>query len=711
MQLLWLIPALPLLGALLITFTPLRARGRAAGWLAVGLLAAAAGLALGFVGASAAVADAGDDTEFVLIAASALQTFRWAPVGDGPPLLFGLMLDPSIALMIAMVTIAATCIHVFSIGYLDHDRRQGSFFSYTLLFTAAMLTMVMASNLLLFFMAWEIMGLCSYLLIGFAYERDYADKTRITPRRAAIKAFVTTRIGDVLLLIGLVGLWAQAGTLEFGDAPGQIFDPNLLERLANTNTILGISVATGLALLVFCGTIGKSAQFPLHTWLPDAMEGPTPVSALIHAATMVAAGIFLVARTYPLFIASEALSVVAAIGAFTAFFAALAASAQFDIKKILAFSTLSQLGFMTAALGTGAWVAALFHLLTHAFFKALLFLGAGSVIHGMEHSVGHNPAKSQDIRLMGGLRHAMPITFVTYLVGALALMGIPPLSGFWSKDEILAHAFDHGHAGVGVVLLAASFLTAFYMARQLRLVFFGTFRGANAYAFGTPDDPSIHGQAVSTGGLAAPEALRSPEPPHESRTLMTAPLMVLAFFAALAGALNLPVNHWLSSYLGQYPATFNPTIAAIATLLALVGAVLGWRFYDKAFGSVDAIDPLAARAPRLFRVLGQAYGFDTLYDRGVGGLLAALMQARGWLDARIGAVVMGVGGAAALLGRLNRGVDDILINDGGDLVARATIDMGDETRRVATGKVQDYLALALVGLVALGIVFVYGARR
>ncbi|MFL5801129.1 MAG: NADH-quinone oxidoreductase subunit L, partial [Roseiflexaceae bacterium] len=409
----WLIPLFPLLAFAIITLTPIRLSKAASGWLAILLMVAATVVALGVglevaqgvhVGPDGAVEvlASGEHTAegqgFSFPAANITQMFRWAPAGGDASFTMGYAIDPAAAAMLVMVTIASTCIHLFSLGYMANDERQSRFFSFISLFTAAMLLMVMASNLLLFFMAWELMGLCSYFLIGFWYDKVYADPRQITPRQAAIKAFITTRVGDVLFMVGLAFLWTQAGSLDFGTGQGQIFNPEFLRRIAETPTALGISVATGIALLLFAGTVGKSAQFPLHVWLPDAMEGPTPVSALIHAATMVAAGVFLVGRTYPIFVASGALPVVATIGSITALGAALIAVGQFDIKRILAYSTLSQLGFMVAALGIGGWVAGIFHLLTHAFFKALLFLGSGSVIHGMEATVGHDSNTSQDIR-------------------------------------------------------------------------------------------------------------------------------------------------------------------------------------------------------------------------------------------------------------------------------------------------------------------------
>jgi NADH-quinone oxidoreductase subunit L len=498
----------------------------------------------------------------------------------------GYYIDPAATAMLVMVTITSSCIHLFSLGYMAHDERQSRFFSFISLFTAAMLLMVIASNLLLFFMAWELMGLCSYLLIGFWYDKVYADPRQITPRQAAMKAFITTRVGDVLFMVGLAYLWTQAGSLDFGTGEGQIFNPEFLAHIGSTTNVLGITVATGIALLLFAGTVGKSAQFPLHVWLPDAMEGPTPVSALIHAATMVAAGVFLVARTYPIFVASGALPVVAFIGAFTALFAALIAVAQFDIKRILAYSTLSQLGFMVAALGIGGWVAAMFHLLMHAFFKALLFLGSGSVIHGTH--------DTQDMRKMGGLKDHMPTTWWTYMIGAGALAGIFPLAGFWSKDEILAQAFYVQVPLMGLLLIFASLITAFYMGRQIALIFYGKQR-----------DNTYHA--------------------HESGSMMRLPLVVLAIGSILGGLINLPGLYWLSNFLNPVlheevaPFTIGQGVmATVVTLLAMGSMYGGWYLYAVTFQSrikAGKDDPLHHYLGDIWRGAEIGWGFDWFYQR------------------------------------------------------------------------------------------------
>jgi NADH-quinone oxidoreductase subunit L len=500
-----------------------------------------------------------------------------------------------------------------------------------------------------------------------------------------------------------------------------------------------LSHASGIALLLFCGTIGKSAQFPLHIWLPDAMEGPTPVSALIHAATMVAAGIFLVARVYPLFTADNgtALFVVALIGTFTALFAATIAVAQFDVKRILAYSTLSQLGFMVAALGIGGWVAAMFHLLTHAFFKALLFLGAGSVIHAMEHTRAieamHHENEyaaqqtAQDIRNMGGLRELMPWTFWTYTLGYLALAGIAPLAGFWSKDEILATAFKNGNWIVYGLLTLAAFLTAFYMTRQWRLVFWGSFRGEHpnhestkgrgSHGTGSTETTKVHSSshAVRTQHAASPASPTPTTEPHENGPAFIIPLVVLASFALTAGLFNLPFSlpggHWLSDLAGQPYKEFNWLVAVISLAVALAGCATGWVTYDNIFVRSDEQDPLEKLAPGMFALVQNNYRTDAFYTATIGRLVTLLALVWAWLDRNlIERIVNGVGRLTMALGQINFIVDDTLLNDGPDALADGTMGSGRQTRRMQTGKAQDYLGYLFGGVVLIGLVYLYLLR-
>src|SRR2546422_100598 len=479
---LWLLPAVPFAAAVLILSLG-KSRRKSAAVLAIGGQIVV--LAISIVAFLPTLQTHGF---------RAVQNFTWFTFGE-QTLRLGFVLDPLAAAMLVMISLVGLCIFVFSVGYMAEDKNFTRFFAYLSFFSGAMLGLVIANSLLLLFIFWELVGLASYLLIGFWIQKPSA-------AAAAKKAFITTRIGDMGLFLGMLCLYGRSGTLLFYDGGNGCLESASL-------AILGAS-ATFIALLIFCGAAGKSGQFPLHVWLPDAMEGPTPVSALIHAATMVAAGVFLVARVYPLMAGdaaatlsnSAALTVVTWVGAITAVFAALIAVAQFDIKRILAYSTVSQLGYMMMGLGVGGVAVGMFHLITHAFFKALLFLGAGSVIHGCH--------EEQDIRRMGGLRKHMPVTFATYAIGMLALSGFPLLfSGFWSKDEILHAAWLWQPSKVPFILcISGAFLTAFYMTWQVYFVFFGESRAGVS-----PD--SGPGQSGDVPDVA----------PHESPRLMTVPLV------------------------------------------------------------------------------------------------------------------------------------------------------------------------------------------
>ena len=528
---LWLIPALPAFAAGLSALAKRRNR-RFASSLAIGSMGLSFLLSLcAFAHVLSSVGHRATAPEFF--------NFPWLQYGD-EWLKLGWMLDPLTAVMLVMVTFVGLLIFIYSTGYMSHDENFTRFFCFLSLFAAAMLGVVIANSLLLLFMCWELVGLTSYLLIGFWYHKPAA-------AAAAKKAFITTRIGDLAFLIGMVWLYSKSGTLLFYDHGAGFLEHSALVGLAAQTTYIGMAASTGIALLIFAGAIGKSGQVPLHVWLPDAMEGPTPVSALIHAATMVAAGVFLVARVFPLMsvhssidvaaTSTTALEVVTWIGAITAVFAALIAVAQDDIKRILAYSTISQLGYMMMGLGVGGVAVGMFHLITHAFFKALLFLGAGSVIHGCH--------EEQDIRHMGGLRRFMPITFATYAVGMLALCGFPLFfSGFWSKDAIL-HAdetWSISHVPFYLGTLGA-LLTAFYMTRQVYYVFFGESRLAESH-------PSH--------ATAAEHRMRHiPVTPHESPAVMTVPLMVLAAFAILLGVIGTPAWPWFDSFLDGQATIFE----------------------------------------------------------------------------------------------------------------------------------------------------------
>src|SRR6266498_230177 len=422
---------------------------------------------------------------------ASVTLWNWIPAGDFS-IDVGFRVDQLTACLLIVVTTIGMLVHVYSIGYMAHDGGYWRFFAYLNLFMFSMLLLVLADNFLVVFAGWELVGFCSYALIGFWYRRRSA-------ALGAKKAFLVNRVGDVGFALGLAAIWVNTGTLNIHDS---------LERLGQLNTT-NHGLVVLIALLVFCGAAGKSAQFPLHVWLPDAMEGPTPVSALIHAATMVAAGVYLVARFFPVFAESdEAITTVAAIGAITAIIASLLGIMATDIKRVMAYSTISQLGYMMMGLGVFGIVAAIFHLFTHAFFKALLFLGAGSV----NHATG-----TFDMRRMGGLAKYMPVTFWTVFIASMALVGVFPLAGFWSKDEILSDAWDD-RPWVFVVALIGVFLTAVYVGRMLFLTFGGEYKGG--------EEPE-HGDA---GGHSEP---------HESPALMLAPLVVLAVMAAVAGFVNI----------------------------------------------------------------------------------------------------------------------------------------------------------------------------
>ena len=632
------------------------------------------------------------------------SSIDWLPTGD-TALRIGVLVDPLGAATLFFVAWTVLMIFLYSVGYHnfgqppgDHDHpglpphgatvgghtapsiepMYSRFFAFIGLFAFGMYTLVVSDNLLTLFVGWEIMGLCSYLLIGFWYAKPSA-------RDAAVKAFMTTRIGDVFMLLGIAFLYSATRTLSFEE----IFRAEVLRTLASVPSgVLGLSAAGLIGLLLFLGAVGKSAQFPLHVWLPDAMEGPTPVSAMIHAATMVSAGVFMVLRMFPVIsLDGGTLSVIAFIGAFTALFAATIAVAQNDIKRVLAFSTISQLGYMMAALGIGAYVAAAFHLVTHAFFKALLFLGSGSVIHGMEHGVLHTGDRvdPQDMFNMGGLRRKMPITFWTFLIGGFALSGFPLITaGFWSKDEILADAFGHGHTAVFVTLAVAAFLTAFYTMRQITLTFLGSAR------------------------------TKAAEHAEETKWTMTVPLMVLALFAIGYGWVGIPEHfpvlgefskNWFHSFVGgtlathpeAVPFSLVPLLTSLA--VALGGLVVGWLTY-RSVGS-------AAQDRLQLPVLKNKWYVDEFYQAVFikpSYWIAETVVAK-WID---GIVIDGIlHGLAAAAGRIGHGlrnyIDKPIINEAiGDGSARATGWLGRNLRPIQTGRVQNYMMLALLVLMLVG---------
>ena len=558
---LWLVPVWPLLGFLANGFFGRRIGKRAVGMIACGSV----GLSLLF-SVTAAV------QLLALPHGARVSQVVAYWIGSGNfQADWGLLLDPLSAVMILVVSGVGFLIHVYSIGYMHEDPDYSRFFTYLNLFTFSMLMLVLANNYLLLYVFWEAVGLCSYLLIGFWFEKKSAAD-------AGKKAFIVNRVGDFGFALGVMLLWTSLGTLQYDEVFAS----------AQAQLPAGGAVVTAITLLLFLGATGKSAQLPLYVWLPDAMEGPTPVSALIHAATMVTAGVYMVARSAPLFnLAPASLSVVAWIGGLTAVFAATIALVQNDIKRIVAYSTISQLGYMFLGCGVGAYAAAIFHLMTHAFFKALLFLGSGSVIHGL--------SGEQDIRKMGGLRKHMPITAITFLIGALANAGIIPLAGFWSKDEILYGAVAGGHAGVFALGAAGAFLTAFYMLRCYYLTFEGRSR---------VEEKAAHHL-------------------HESPPVMTVPLVILAFFSAFVGFVGFPPE------LGAYHRFVEPVFAAVrgtvahepslgaipiailSTAIALAGVLAALRFYH---WRPEMPARMVERFPRVYQVLLDKYYVDELYD-------------------------------------------------------------------------------------------------
>jgi NADH-quinone oxidoreductase subunit L len=671
-KILWLIPTVPMVaaGAIALMKQP---RRRAAATLAIGSLAFSLLVALAAFGHVVAGWMSGH-------AVRETVNFTWLQFGNSTVDL-GWVLDPLSAVMLVMVTFVGLLIFIYSVGYMAHDENFTRFFCFLSLFAGAMLGVVIANSLLLLFMCWELVGLTSYLLIGFWYQKPSA-------AAAAKKAFLTTRIGDIFFLLGIVWLFAQTGTLLFYNHGAGSMEPMALGGLLAAPAGLGLSAAGAIALLIFAGAAGKSGQLPLHVWLPDAMEGPTPVSALIHAATMVAAGVYLVARVYPLMQAgmpmggtTTALTVVTWVGASTAVFAALIAVAQNDIKRILAYSTVSQLGYMMAGLGLGGVAVGMFHLITHAFFKALLFMGAGSVIHGCH--------EEQDIRHMGGLRKEMQVTFTTYAIGMLALAGLIPFAGFWSKDAILESAQGWKLSqGPFYMLVFGALLTAFYMTRQVCYVFFGEYRG--------------HGHA------------------HESPRVMTAPLAILAFFAITLGVMGTPAWPWFRSFLIDRPAAFElagfnePGLLALmatSTLVVLAGLGLGWWLYANKSPKPEEPDVLEKAMPPIWRVLQNRFYVDELYGVTVIAFYAWWARVADWLDRRVwGGLVAGVTALFGRLAKFNRFLDNNWVDGTFDKGCEELSVGGGLVARMQSGRVQTYLRLLAVAVAVLAAILIWSSR-
>ncbi len=673
LRFLWLIPALPILAAGIGALLK-RSQRRLAASVAI------ASISVSFVLAVVAFGHLLPQPQRLFF------NFPWMQFGS-EWLKLGWMLDPLAAAMLVMVTFVGLLIFIYSAAYMHHDENFARFFCFLSLFAGAMLGLLIANSLLLLFMCWEVVGLTSYLLIGFWYERRAA-------AAAAKKAFITTRIGDLGLLLGMVWLYGQTGTLLFYDHGAGCMEHGALSHL-------GAPVATGIALLIFCGAVGKSGQLPLHVWLPDAMEGPTPVSALIHAATMVAAGVYLVARVYPLMsITATALEVVTWVGALTAIFAAVVAVAQDDIKRILAYSTISQLGYMMMGIGVGGVAVGIFHLIAHAFFKALLFLGAGSVIHGL---VGE-----QDIREMGGVRKWMPVTFATYAVGTLALCGFPLFfSGFWSKDAILHSAYGWNVSRVPFYLGAiGALLTAFYMTRQVCYVFFGRRRR------GPVPDPVVPAETAASDPYEAA---------HESPAAMTTPLVLLAGLAVLLGFIGTPAWPWLQAFLEMRPTGVDfgrlaenglvPLMLA-SSLLVFAGLGLGWWMYGrkqiKHAGDMDAVEQLQ---PALFHALHKGLFVDQIYAETVVRLAWWIALVANWLERWVWSGIPPVVSAVTKgFGWLDLSLDRWVVNKGFDEGCNGVADGGRLLARLQDGRIQNYLRLLAAAVAALAFFLLLGHR-
>ena len=619
LDLVWLIPALPLAGFVCILLFGRKLSDPKAGYLATAMVGASFLVTVGvFFDLMSKTAEERSHVRTV---------FQWIPVGSLKVDL-AFLADPLSITMCLFVTGIGTLIHLYAVGYMHGDPRFSKFFLYLNLFAFSMLMLVLGSNMLVTFLGWEGVGTCSYFLIAFWHEKESA-------ATAGKKAFVTNRVGDWGFMMAMFFAFWAVGSLDYS---------------VINQSVLSTNTATAIALFCFIGACGKSAQLPLYLWLPDAMEGPTPVSALIHAATMVTAGVYLMCRISPVLEIASGYAgwIIASIGAATALYAATIAVAQNDIKKVLAYSTVSQLGYMFLAVGSGAYTAALFHMITHAFFKALLFLGAGSVIHGMHHE--------QDMRRMGALRTLMPITAITFIIGWLAIAGVPPFAGFWSKDEILLFAYDKSPI-LWAVGLVTALLTAYYMTRQVIMVFFGQARWNDAH-----DENGAHGDVV----------------PHESPWMMVTPLVVLALLSIVGGAINLPFSHaterlliWLEPVVVVRESdTSKLPLAIVAIVVALVGIALAVIVYAK--HRVKPVEP---------QILADAWGYDRAVSNFMGGPGRQAFEGVAWADANV------VDGAVNGTGALVRGTSA-------------------KVRKLQTGNVRTYAAAIGAGVVLLLMWFV-----
>ena len=672
----WLIPLFPLVAAAIQSLL-LRGQRKLSAGLCIATMGASCILAV-----RAFLATLGSEHHEV---ARAFHPFTWFSFGT-TKLEMSFILDPLTAGMAVMVAFVGFWIFVNATGYMAEDDNFTRFFCFLSLFAASMLGLVVSNNLLLLYICWELVGLCSYLLIGFWYFKPAA-------AAAMKKAFITTRIGDVGFFLGILMLYWKTGTLNLytADHTGALEQAGALAHLTGW---WGLSAASTIAFLLFLGAMGKSAQFPLHVWLPDAMEGPTPVSALIHAATMVAAGVFMVGRMFPLFTAEPGnwvMDFVMWVGCFTAVFSATIAVAQFDIKRVLAYSTCSQLGFMVMALGAGSLAAGQFHLLTHAFFKALLFLGSGCVIIGTHHE--------QDMRKMGGLKKYMPITFWCYLIGMLALCGVPPFAGFFSKDEVLLETFHRSKVAWGLATFAA-FLTAFYMTRQMFMVFAGKWRGGQldpGHGHAGHDTPDDHGPGHHGGE------------PHEVSWNMWLPIAVLSAFAIGLGFFSQQYGHYLGVEGGE-AAEGKALVMGSSVAVGALGILLGWLIYGRrTMEHATEEDPLSAKLGVLFTVLNRKWYIDELYEvtiirfTAVCGVFFRLFD-KLVVDGILHAIGWSFWGVSQLFRWLG---DEFFINGGFDSGCESVRLGGKTLAKLQSGRVQNYFRVLSLGAAILLLIYFF----
>ena len=677
----WLIPVLPLIGAVISGLSLISINkkiNKLREYVAIGLLT--------FVGASAVISYKAL-LEQINGYRAVEKLFVWASAGDFQ-IPMGFVLDPLGSVMLSLVTTITLLVMIYSHGYMAHDKGYVRFFTYLALFSSSMMGLIISPNLLEIYVFWELVGMCSYLLVGFWYDREGA-------AHAAQKAFVVNRVGDFGLLLGILGLYWATNSFDFNDIALGI------SQSLSENSLPGWA-ALLLCFLVFLGPMAKSAQFPLHVWLPDAMEGPTPISALIHAATMVAAGVFLVARLDPLYSLFPMMQfIIAMVGTITCFLGASIALTQMDLKKGLAYSTVSQLGYMMLAMGCGAPLAGIFHLITHACFKAMLFLGSGSVIHAMEEVVGHQPVLAQDMRLMGGLRKKMPFTSITFLIGCIAISGIPPLAGFWSKDEILGNAFVSFPAFWFVGFMTAG-MTAFYMFRLYFLTFEGDFRG---------NDQQLKESLISAAGLIIEDDSHGSTDSHENEDIlvidqhgesheevshgevhespwsMTFPLVFLAFPSVIIGFMGLPWDSKFIQLLNPEEAIalaqefdlaeFLP-LAIASVVIASTGITIAYFAYFSR--KIDLSVIFAERFPSINRFLSKKWYLDDINEK---------------------IFVKGTRRIAKEILEVDSKVVDGVVN----LTGLVTLGSGEGLKYFETGRAQFYALIVFGGVILLVAIF------